>query len=65
MPKDNNFTLHMMCQILDYKTEMTLSAFRTLVQLEQAHLHIMYTQIDRYHGLCFPTVLLVPKVDCD
>ena len=57
MPNDKTFTPHMMvlCQILDYKIEMTLSAFRTLVLIEQAHLRV-YTN-DRYHGLCFPTMI--------
>ena len=34
-----------MRQILDYKTEMTGFAFRTLVQFEQPHLHMTYTQM--------------------
>ena len=42
MRKDNNCTQHMMVY---YKIKMTLSAFRTLVQFEQAHVGVKYTQI--------------------
>ena len=48
-----------MCPISDYKIEMPRSAFRSLMQFEQAHLHM--TDGQRIGNTdCFPTVLLMP-----
>ena len=46
-----------MCQILDYKIEMTRSTFRTLVQFKQADLHMTYTQTIGTSNFRFLTVI--------
>ena len=47
MPKDTilHYIWWYMCHILDYKIEKTRPASRTLVQFEQAHLRMTYTQM--------------------
>ena len=46
-----------MCQILDYKIEKTWSAFQTIAVRTSTLTYDVYTN-DRFHGLCFPTVII-------